>query len=135
MWLPRNLCIPRIFVKHNPHATFGTGIFPVKRSTFGERVRQARLDLAAREGHEVSQTDVAGLMGVAQSTVNRWERDSKEPGLDTIARLASVLNVSPAYLAFGIETYPLKVAESKPAFGAPIVGTANEHEKKRKGGK
>lgn len=103
--------------------------------TLGKRILQARLDLSSRRGRSVSQTEIAGEMGVSSVTVSRWESDSKEPSLATITHLASVLNVSPAYLAFGIESYPLKAAEPGAAYGVPIVGTANGHEKKRKGGK
>lgn len=83
---------------------------------FGKRVLQARLNLAAREGRTVSQSEIAGELGVHQKTVATWEHGKKQPDLDTIARLAEVLGTSPAFLAFGIPEIP-------------HIGTANEHEK------
>jgi transcriptional regulator with XRE-family HTH domain len=71
-------------------------------STFGERVLKARLFKAARLGRPLSQQEVANAMGVTNVTVGRWEADLKEPSLETIARLAQVLDVEVAWLAFGV---------------------------------
>lgn len=68
---------------------------------FGERVRRARLELAARLGRVVTQVEVAERMGVTGVTVGRWEAGAKQPDLETIERLANVLDVTPAWLAFG----------------------------------
>jgi transcriptional regulator with XRE-family HTH domain len=73
----------------------------VTTPTFGARVRQARLELAARRGREVSQSAVARHLGVVPSTVQRWENGGKPPELDVVAQLAAFLHVSPAWLAFG----------------------------------
>jgi transcriptional regulator with XRE-family HTH domain len=70
---------------------------------FGGRVLWARLQLAARRGRPVTQTEVAERMKVTQGTVGRWESAAKEPGLATIAQLAKVLEVDPRWLAFGGE--------------------------------
>lgn len=70
-------------------------------TTFGRRVRQARRELSAREGRDISQKVVGRALGVTYVTVSRWENDLKEPGLETIRRLAEVLECSPCYLAFG----------------------------------
>lgn len=77
-------------------------------SGFGARVKQARLELAVRRGEEVSQSALARLMGVEPSTVQRWEAGTKMPTLETVEQLAEVLGASPAFLAFGIITAPLK---------------------------
>lgn len=94
--------------------------------TFGERVLQARLALAAHLGRPVTQTEVAEAVGVHQVTLGEWERGKKEPKLDTIERLAAVLNVSPAWLAFG-EGAPLAPHSSfPPASHGPPGATADD---------
>jgi transcriptional regulator with XRE-family HTH domain len=68
---------------------------------FGQRVKQARMDLSAKLGRVVTQTEVAARLKVTGTTVGRWESGEKEPSLTMIGRLAKVLGVSPALLAFG----------------------------------
>lgn len=69
--------------------------------TFGKRVLQARLNLAAKRGRPVTQQEIADALGVTGVTVGRWEGDRKEPDLATISQLAQVLEVDPKWLAFG----------------------------------
>lgn len=68
---------------------------------FGDRVLQARLDMAARLRRTVSQVEVGKAMGVTGVAVGSWEKNEKVPDLETIQRLARFLGVSPGYLAFG----------------------------------
>lgn len=70
---------------------------------FGKRALQARLNLAARQGRTVSQTEIGKLMGVSGVSVGRWESGEKEPDLETIVALAQVLQCDVAWLAFGID--------------------------------
>lgn len=72
---------------------------------FGRRALQARLDLSARRGKTVTQVAIAEEMGVTSATVGRWEAGLKEPNLETIARLAEVLEVSAGWLAFAEEPH------------------------------
>jgi DNA-binding XRE family transcriptional regulator len=69
---------------------------------FGGRVRQARRELGAREGRDVSRAWVADAMGVTEATVGRWEASKVEPDLATFERLAAVLGTTPEWLAFGV---------------------------------
>lgn len=69
--------------------------------TFGQRVKQARLNLSARMGRQIAQSEIAEAVGVHQVTLGEWERGKSEPKLETIERLAAVLAVSAAWLAFG----------------------------------
>jgi transcriptional regulator with XRE-family HTH domain len=39
----------------------------------------------------------------SRSIVCEWEKGRCEPSLDTVAQLAQVLNVSPCWLAFGVD--------------------------------
>lgn len=96
-------------------------------SAFGQRVRQARLNLSARLGRQVSQLEIARELDVAGATISRWEAGEKEPDLRTIAELARVLGVSPAWLAFGdangaathTEGPPRTSAEAQERYGLP----------------
>jgi transcriptional regulator with XRE-family HTH domain len=80
---------------------------------FGVRVFQARKALEQRLGRAVPQTEVGKRMGVHGVTVGSWESGAKEPSLETIARLAVILEVSPAWLAFGIEPMVLPEANHR----------------------
>lgn len=65
----------------------------------GSRIRQAR------ESIGISQAAVAlSLVPPKQrSSIGRYESGDDEPSLDTIKQLATVLNVEPCWLAWGIE--------------------------------
>ena len=76
---------------------------PTALEEMGRRIRQGRLELSAREGKALTQGDIAERLGVAQSTVGRWEAGLKEPGLETIRRIAELFGMTPEYLAFGAE--------------------------------
>ena len=70
---------------------------------FGQRVLRARLELGALATpvRQVTQSEIGAALGVTGVTVGRWEAGAKEPDLDTITRLARVLRVRAAWLAFG----------------------------------
>lgn len=83
------------------------------RKEFGQRVLRARLEFGARlrTPRQVSQTEIAEAMGVSKATVSNWEHGLKEPAdLGTITKLAFVLGVRPAWLAFGEE--PMRGTEN-----------------------
>ena len=66
--------------------------------TFGQRLRQARQNAV------LTQAELSQAAGVALVTVNRLENDAIEnPRPATVRRLASVLDVNPAWLLFGGE--------------------------------
>jgi transcriptional regulator with XRE-family HTH domain len=58
----------------------------------GERLKQARL----RSG--LSQTELAGRLGVVQQQVNRWEQQRTLPSPDTLARMAQILEATTDWL-------------------------------------
>jgi transcriptional regulator with XRE-family HTH domain len=70
---------------------------------FGQRVLRARLELGALSApvRQVSQSEIGAAVGVTGVAVGSWEAGRKIPDLDTITRLAQVLRVSRAWLAFG----------------------------------
>lgn len=70
--------------------------------TLGGRILRARLALGGRIGRVVTQAEVGKRMGVTGVTVGSWESDAKEPAnVETLRRLAEVLEVRAAWLAFG----------------------------------
>lgn len=76
--------------------------------SFGGRVYRARLALGARRGQPVTQTELGRTLGVSGVTVGAWESGTSEPAnLAALERLADALGVSPSWLAFGGESYPL----------------------------
>ncbi len=57
-------------------------------SVFAERLR------LLRESRQLSQVRLAELLGVDPRSYNRWEKDGNAPHLDTIIKIADVLQVS-----------------------------------------
>ncbi len=72
------------------------------KQTLGQRIAQARRELAVRLRRDVSASNVAEALGVAPATVYRWESDEKVPKDDSLLSLAKYLGVSPAYLRYGV---------------------------------
>lgn len=58
--------------------------------TFNERLKYYR------ELNDMSQTELAEKIGVASSTIRRYERGLREPNQTTIIKLAECLNVAPS---------------------------------------
>jgi transcriptional regulator with XRE-family HTH domain len=69
--------------------------------SLGGRIAQSRLNAGARRGKAYTQTELGKAVGVTPATVSQWEAGASEPGLATIARIASALGVDAGYLAFG----------------------------------
>ena len=64
--------------------------------TFGERLRQARLE------REMTQQELAEVSGIAYNSIKKYEQGRHEPGLFCATCLAIALGVSLDWLA-GIE--------------------------------
>src|SRR5262245_24946545 len=82
-----------------------------ERKAFGERVLRARLEFGARQQppRPVSQTELGEAMGVTGVAVGSWEAGRKVPDIGTIKKLAFVLDVRAAWMAFGEE--PMRFGE------------------------
>jgi DNA-binding XRE family transcriptional regulator len=78
---------------------------------FGSRVLRARLEFGARQKppRSVSQSEVGAALGVTGVAVGSWEAGKRQPDLGTIQKLALVLGVRAAWLAFGEE--PMRLGE------------------------
>jgi transcriptional regulator with XRE-family HTH domain len=82
------------------------------RKAFGERVLRARLELGARQRppRSVSQSEIGEALGVSGVAVGSWEAGRKVPDLGTVQKLAFVLGIRAAWLAFGEE--PMRPGEA-----------------------
>lgn len=70
--------------------------------TFGERLR------SLRTSKNLSQMDFAKQIKVSKSSVNMYERDEREPGFETLERIADYFNVDLDYL-LGKSDYTCKI--------------------------
>jgi transcriptional regulator with XRE-family HTH domain len=82
------------------------------RKAFGQRVLRARLEMGSRmePPRQVTQEEVGSAVGASGQAVGTWETGKKVPSLETITKLAFVLGVRAAWLAFGEE--PMRVGGS-----------------------
>ena len=97
----------------------------------GECVLRARLEFVARTKppRSVPQSEIAGVLGVADSTVGLWEAGRKIPDLGTIQRLAFALGVTAACSPSGrslCETRPNDwlCGADRPAYGSAVDAAA-----------
>lgn len=65
-------------------------------STLGERIGVARDHAGLSEG------ELAARLAVQRKTIHAWEGDGAEPRANTLAMLAGVLGVTPAWLISGV---------------------------------
>lgn len=71
------------------------------KPTIGDRLR------TARENKELDQISLAGKVGVAARTLQRWEKGEQVPDGLALTRLAKATNVQPSWLLTGEgEMYP-----------------------------
>lgn len=61
-------------------------------ASFGQRLRELR------NGHSISQSELAKHIGVSKSSINMYERDEREPGFETLEAIADYFNVNMDYL-------------------------------------
>lgn len=64
---------------------------------------------AARERRNMSQKEVADSIGVAKSTYSLYESGNREPNVQTIKKIADILNVSADDL-LGLNNEPITIA-------------------------
>ncbi len=63
----------------------------------------------AREREKITQKDMAERIGVAKSTYSLYESGSREPNVQTIKKIADILNVTADEL-LGLENEPVTIA-------------------------
>lgn len=57
-----------------------------------------------REDHDLTQTDIANLLGTTRQQVSKWETGAQMMGVDKYIKLAKYYNVSTDYLLGLIDT-------------------------------
>lgn len=62
------------------------------KSSFGSRLKELRKE------KRLSQEELGAIIGVAQSTMGSYERETREPSIDGILELAHYFDVSVDYL-------------------------------------
>lgn len=70
---------------------------------FNERLR------SLRTSHGLSQSELASQLGISKSSVNMYERDEREPGLEMLETIADYFNVDMDFL-LGKSDFPNKHA-------------------------
>ena len=79
---------------------------PQNPGTPAHRLRETR------ERRGLTQAKLAALMGVTRPLIAQWETGFRHPSIETLQRLAKILDVSYEWLAFGNET--LKRTDKRP---------------------
>ncbi len=74
--------------------------------TLAERLKKAR------KAANMTRQALSLKAGLANDTALRIEAEGRVPAVDTIERLARALNLSPCYLAFGVEDAPVPPADA-----------------------
>lgn len=76
-------------------------------SNVGKRIKEAREKL------KLTQMDIAKYMGTSRPAVTNWETGMSSPTLYTVHQVATFLQVTPEWLAFGVSTLP-KIVHKAP---------------------
>lgn len=72
---------------------------------FGSRLRDLRNE------KKLTQDDLGKMLDVSGKTIGAWERDSRQPNIEAINKIASIFNVSTDYLLGN----PEKISNTKTA--------------------
>lgn len=64
---------------------------------FGSRLRDLRNE------KKLTQDDLGKMLNVSGKTIGAWERDSRQPNIEAINKIASIFNVSTDYLLGNVE--------------------------------
>ena len=72
-----------------------------KGDTVGDRIAQARRELAVRLRRDITKAALAEMVGVAASSVGDWEANVSVPKGGNLVQLARVLGVSESYIIAG----------------------------------
>jgi len=82
----------------------------------GQRIAQARRELACREKRDVTPSAIAKALKVSRETVYRWEADvpGKQPRDAKLIALAKFLGVTASWLRYGDEEVQDAAADVQP---------------------
>jgi len=76
------------------------------KSSVGSRIREAR------DEKNLSQAELAKLLGLSRAAVAQWESDTTSPSIATAAEVARLLGKPPQWLAYGVSGEPQIVYRS-----------------------
>lgn len=78
----------------------------------------------------MTQEELAEEMGVAQTTIARWESGGANPSFEQVKKLAELLEITPSTLAFGepgeLEAVPATAIRTLPVIGPVEAGSWRE---------
>lgn len=80
----------------------------------GTRIRRAREDA------QMTQQDVAKLLGLSRAAIAQWETGVTSPSINTVTEVAKLLDKPAQWLAFGVGSEPTVIY--KPAEGTVAIG-------------
>lgn len=91
-----------------------------QRDTLGARIGRARRELALRLDRDVTQGDLAAMVGVSYGTVRRWELGEKGMSEKNLRAVAAALGVTPGWLRYGIGPKEAPAPAERPVPGDEI---------------
>ena len=89
--------------------------------TMGNRLRAARLI------REMTQGDLSMALEISRAAISQWEAGITTPGIDTLARAAALLKVSPEWLAWGRVAPDFSVAPGSMRHRARAIAARCKH--------
>jgi transcriptional regulator with XRE-family HTH domain len=79
---------------------------PQAVETIGDRIGQARREYGVTAKRDIPPAELARMVKVSKSTITRAEAGERQPSEDLIRRIAAALNVTPAWLRYGVAEVP-----------------------------
>ena len=79
-----------------------------------------------RTSKGLSQAELSKILGVAQQTVGKWERDIAYPNIDTMKKIAKFFNVTTDYLLGNDVPVSVKTNTDQQQQGSAILLRAQE---------
>lgn len=73
--------------------------------SIGDRIR------IARDKRDLDQVELAGMIGVSDQTIRRWEHGEREPKATQVVALADALSVRPGWLLDGDNVVDLRTPQ------------------------
>jgi transcriptional regulator with XRE-family HTH domain len=79
----------------------------------GDRIAQARREMAVRERRDIRPVDVARAVGVSGAAVSEWEAGKAVPRDELMRKLADYLGVTPEFLRYGIRAPRVELTDEE----------------------
>jgi transcriptional regulator with XRE-family HTH domain len=79
----------------------------------GDRIAQARREMAVRARRDIRPVDVARAVGVSGAAVSEWEAGKAVPRDELMRKLAAYLGVTPEFLRYGIRAPRVELTDEE----------------------